>query len=133
MVDTMAEKIFSAYEIEGINYSTMDTIFDDKVSGIGGLAEVKAHLIKNGISSHLVDKLESRYLRRISTDAHVCTIMELFQDPKSKAKFFETPLERIHLNYATRRVTHQSLFTSKVQPVKPLGVAARFFSKYYGG
>ena len=103
----MAEKIFSAFGGEGINYSTMDTIFDDKISGIGGIAETKAHLIKYGMSPALVEKLESRYLKRIGTDAHVCSMMQLFQDHQSKAKFHEAPLKNIHLNFAARKVTHE--------------------------
>jgi hypothetical protein len=129
----MAASVFQAYGGKGINYSTMDTIFDDKVSGIGGIAETKTHLIKTGMSPALVEKLESRYLKRIGTDAHVCSMMQLFQDSKSKAKFHGAPLQYIHLNFAARKVTPEYANNGRVQAVRPLGVGARFFSKYYGG
>jgi len=53
----------------------MDTIFDDKVSGIGGIAQVKKHLISCGMSELLVEKLETRYLTRIGKDSHICTLL----------------------------------------------------------
>ncbi len=108
IVDVMADKIFSTYgtsSANAISYSTMDRIYDEKVSGIGGINAVKAHLLEHGMSSRLADKLEARYLRRVSEHATVCTVMDLFSCPKAKAKFFATPSERVHLNYSTKPVS----------------------------
>lgn len=101
VVDDLIGDVFERFGHSGITYSSIDTVYSEKVSGIQGLAEVKASLIQNGMSGVLADQLEQRWLTRCSK-GHVCTMMDLFSCPKAKAAFNAATLEDIHLNFASR-------------------------------
>ena len=75
-------------------------VYDEHTSGIATVQATKDYLTSKGFPNHLADKLFDLYLERLAKTSHVCSLMDLFTDAKSKSALDATiEMKEIYLNY----------------------------------
>ena len=55
----------------------MEQVYSPQVSGMGSMQEVRAHLLKNGMSEQFADLLAARYIKT-NEEGRMTAIMDLF-------------------------------------------------------
>lgn len=123
------------FGIKGITFDNIEDVYNRHVTGLKTLAETRDYLTERGMSDTWAEKLMFQYLRKVSSESHICTILDLFSNPESKGHLNRAPITEIYANYVNmHRLTPglliQDLYQqSKFKPVAPVRMFSTMFSK----
>ncbi len=87
------------YGLMGINFDNIEDVYNTHITGLKTLAETRDYLIERGMSDSFAEKLLYQYLRKISANSHICSLLDLFTDAESKGHLNRAPITEIYANY----------------------------------
>lgn len=103
VADSLTQEIFERFGVKDATFSTMDKVFDERVSGHKSLEDARAHLISKGMSSDVADRLQKLHLKRVEKDCHVYTLLDLFTDATARSHLNKASEDQLSYNYTVAR------------------------------
>jgi len=104
----ISDQFEQQFAIEGVTLDNMEQVYNPFFSKQSpSISETRHRLIQLGMDVGFADRLAHKYLQKISENAHICTVMDLFCDPKSKMALHRPDLsiKDLPLNYTAVKPT----------------------------
>lgn len=79
------DSFLKRFGIEGVSFSNLEQVYSPAISGMGSMAQVRTHLLMNGMTQQFADMLASRYIKK-AEEGTIFAIMDLFDTRKPQNK-----------------------------------------------